>query len=75
MDLVRLSEVFDVKNGHGLELNSQETCPEKEHAFISRTSNNNGVVECIKKPKNIEPFPKGLMTCAVSGNGVRSTFI
>ncbi|OIV40668.1 restriction endonuclease subunit S [Flavobacterium johnsoniae] len=74
--MVELKEIFDVQYGHSLELNKQEICDGTNGiAFVSRKSGDNGISAFIKRISNIEPAPAGELTCALSGNGVLSTFI
>lgn len=43
--------------------------------FVSRTSQNNGVVAQVDFVDDTIPFPEGLITVALSGNGVCSSFV
>jgi hypothetical protein len=73
---LRLSDIFDVRYGHSLELNRLQICPSDEGvAFVSRKSGDNGIVAYVKRIDGIDPAPAGELTCALSGNGVLSTFI
>jgi hypothetical protein len=72
----KLSNIFDVRYGHSLELNRLQLCsPNEAVAFVSRKSGDNGIVAYVKKIDGLEPAPPGELTCALSGNGVLSTFI
>jgi hypothetical protein len=73
---LKLSKVFDVRYGHSLELNRLQICPDSEGiAFVSRKSGDNGIAAYVKKIDDVEPAHAGELTCALSGNGVLSTFI
>ncbi|NMM40953.1 restriction endonuclease subunit S [Pseudoalteromonas arctica] len=74
--MVELKDIFDVQYGHSLELNRLEECESNEGvAFISRKSGDNGVAAYVKELSKVTPAPAGELTCALSGNGVLSTFI
>lgn len=77
MKLVPISEIFKIQHGNSLELNrlEQVTPSQSSIAFISRKMNDNGIAAYVKALPNLEPFPAGIITCALSGNGVLSTFI
>jgi hypothetical protein len=73
---LKLLDIFDVRYGHSLELNRLKICPAAEGvAFVSRKSGDNGIVAYVKRIPDIDPAPAGELTCALSGNGVLSTFI
>lgn len=74
--MVELNKIFDVQYGHSLELNKLEKCSSSEGiAFVSRKSGENGIAAFVKEIPEIAPAPSGELTCALSGNGVLSTFI
>jgi hypothetical protein len=76
MDLIKVSEIFDIRYGHSLELNRLEQVPSAEGIpFVSRKSGDNGIAAYVKEIAEIEPAPAGELTCALSGNGVLSTFV
>lgn len=71
-----VSELFDVEYGHSLELNRLKLAdPGTGIAFVSRSTRNNGVVAYVEPIAGIEPAPAGELTCALSGNGILSTFL
>ncbi len=78
MKTVQLNTLFSVEYGNSLELNGLEICktsdPDKIN-FVSRTRENNGISAYVKLIEDIEPFEKGLITVAGSGNSVLETFI
>jgi hypothetical protein len=72
----RLDSIFDVKYGHSLELNRLEIVgADVGIPFVSRKMKDNGVAAYVKPVAGIEPYKAGELTCALSGNGVLSTFI
>jgi len=72
----RVDELFDVQYGHSLELNRLElTAPADGIRFISRKMRDNGIAAYVRRLSDVEPNPGGQLTCALSGNGVLSTFI
>lgn len=71
----RVSELFDVRYGHSLELNRLIiTSSEIGIPFVSRKSGDNGIAAYVERIPDIEPNPGGELTCALSGN-VLSSFI
>jgi hypothetical protein len=74
--MVELQEIFEIKYGHSLSLNKlEEVSPNEGIAFVSRKSGDNGISAFVKKLDDTEPAPAGELTCALSGNGVLSTFV
>src|SRR3982751_4147228 len=71
----KISDLFDVRYGHSLELNRLKRCGPEGIPFVSRKSGDNGIAAYVKPIDGIEPNPAGELTCALSGNGVLSTFI
>jgi hypothetical protein len=72
----KVSDIFEVRYGHSLELNRLTKSDSQERiAFVSRTTRNNGVVAYVEPVPGIEPAPAGELTCALSGNGILSTFL
>jgi hypothetical protein len=72
----KISQIFSVKYGINLELNSlQETSVSDPDgiAFVARTSENNGVTAYVK-PTEDTPQPSGTITVA-GGGSVLSTFV
>lgn len=73
--MIKVSELFDVRYGHSLELNRLTiTSKAKGIPFISRKMGDNGVAAYVERIPNLDPNPAGELTCALSG-GVLSTFI
>ena len=71
--MVRLDEIFEIKNGNSLELLN---CEEIENGmpFISRTSANNGMVARIKQNDYVDPMEPFCITVALGGS-VLSSFL
>jgi hypothetical protein len=73
--LISLNKIFDIEYGNGFSFNKMiANSAESNISFVARTSKNNGVVGNVVKHKDIEPFPAGLLTVAVSGS-VLETFL
>lgn len=70
----RLDELFDLRYGHSLELNSlvQVVAPEGVN-FVSRAMGNNGVTARVLT--TAEPARPGELSVALGGNGVLSSFV
>lgn len=76
MKLVKVIDLFEVKNGNGFELINMEEVQTKESNscnFISRTEKNNGISARVEL-NEIEPFSANTITVAVGGS-VLSTFV
>jgi hypothetical protein len=74
--MTTVGDLFDVRYGHSLELNRLETCSASQGiAFVSRKSGDNGVAAYVRPLPDVQPAGAGQLTCALSGNGVLSTFI
>ena len=72
-----LSELFEVVYGHSLELNRLTPLSREEGgiAFVSRKMGDNGISAYVATVDGVSPAPAGELTCALSGNGVLSTFL
>lgn len=74
MITVPLSEIFDIRYGHSLELNRLKLAnPEKGFAFISRKTGDNGISAYVEPIASVEPAEAGEISCALGGNGVLTT--
>lgn len=69
---MKVADIFDVKYGTNLELNSLKKTTKDGINFVSRTSKNNGVSAKVKRIAEIEPLPAGLITVAASGSVMES---
>lgn len=71
-----VSDLFDVRYGHSLELNALTLCSASEGvAFVSRQVGHNGISAYVAPIENLEPAPAGDISCALGGNGVLTTYI
>lgn len=73
---MKVSEIFEVRYGHSLELNrlTHVLAPEGVN-FVSRAMTNNGVTARVTVPADVTPGEAGELSVALSGNGVLSTFV
>lgn len=74
---VPLGDLFDVRYGHSLELNRLKRISREQGGipFVSRKMGDNGIAAYVEPNPNIVPAPAGELSCALSGNGVLSTFL
>lgn len=73
---VPVSEIFDVRYGHSLELNSlEQSSSQGGVAFVSRQRGRNGISAYVAPIDDLEPAPAGDISCALGGNGVLTTYI
>jgi|CXWL01.1.fsa_nt_gi hypothetical protein len=75
MKLMKVSEIFDVRYGHSLELNRLKQVGPEGIPFVSRQMGNNGISAFVEPIPGVDPAPAGELSCALSGNGILSTFI
>jgi hypothetical protein len=75
--MIPLSKLFEISYGHSLELNRLKLLNHEDGgvAFVSRKMGDNGISAYVELIKGIDPAPSGELTCALSGNGVLSTFL
>lgn len=76
IELVRVQDIFDVRYGHSLELNRLQLLSRELGGipFVSRKMGDNGIAAYVAPILGVEPAPAGELSCALSGNGVLSTF-
>src|SRR3989338_799501 len=77
MNLVKVSDLFDVKYGVNLELINLNEVPQRSKeaiCFVSRTENNNGVSAFVEKNNDVKPISSGTLTVA-GGGSVLATFL
>lgn len=77
MNLIKVSDLFEVKYGVNLELINLDESPQKSEGvvcFVSRTENNNGVSAFVKKVEDVKPISAGTLTVA-GGGSVLATFL
>ena len=68
MKLVPLNTLFDIKYGNQFDLYKLDISDECEINFVSRTSQNLGVLCKVCQYKNVEPYPAGLITVTLGGS-------
>jgi hypothetical protein len=74
--LIKVSEIFDIKYGVNLELINLEQCKSSDAnaiAFVSRSEKNNGVSAFVEKLLDVEPNSAHTLSVAGSGS-VLATF-
>jgi len=75
MKLVSLDTIFDIKYGNQFDLNKLESDRDSTINFVSRSSQNLGVVCKVHPYKNTEPFQAGLITVTLGGTYLLSSFV
>lgn len=74
--MIKVSDLFNVHYGHSLELNKlnqvERNCG---IPFVSRVNGNNGISAYVEYIKDTPPISGNVLTCALGGNGVMSTFL
>lgn len=71
MNLIKVSDIFEVRYGVNLELNKLELDPNGIN-FVSRTAKNNGVSAKVKLVPNVDPIEAGVITVAGGGSVMES---
>jgi len=73
----KLSELFDLRYGHSLELNRMKLSDSQNGiAFVSRKNRNNGVSAYVEPVEGLAPAAPGELTVALGGQGgALSTFL
>lgn len=71
---MKVSDLFYIYQGNSLELINMEISSDSDINFVSRTSENNGVIAKVCEIRNRVPFKSGLITVALGGS-VLSTFV
>lgn len=75
MKLVPLNTIFDIQYGNQFDLYKLDIDADSGINFISRSSQNLGVVCKVAKHNFIEPFPAGLITVTLGGTYLLSSFV
>lgn len=74
--LVALNQIFDIRYGNQLDLNKLEQIKGRAGInFVSRISNNSGVICKVLRYKNTKPFNKGCITVTLGGTYLLSAFV
>lgn len=72
--IMKISDVFVLHQGNGLELYNMTISENSDINFVSRTAQNNGVVAKVQRDDRIAPFSAGFITVALGGS-VLSSFV
>lgn len=72
--MTRIDKIFRVRPGNKLDFGKM-TIQSDGIAFVSRTSQNNGVVGFVEEINGTKPFPAGLITVSLGGTYVLSSFV
>jgi hypothetical protein len=73
---VPVSDLFDVRYGHSLELNRLTRASTVDGiAFVSRKMGDNGISAFVEPIPGLDPAPVGDISCALGGNGVLTTHL
>lgn len=74
MNLVPLNTIFEIEYGNQFDLNKMDF-EEADINFVSRSSQNLGVVAKVAKYLDTEPYPLGLITVTLGGTYLLSSFV
>src|SRR3989344_9458430 len=74
MKLVPLNSIFDIEYGNQFDLYKMDF-EDPEISFVSRSSQNLGVVTRVSKSIDVEPYPAGLITVTLGGTYLLSSFV
>ncbi|MBY0244360.1 MAG: restriction endonuclease subunit S [Sphingobacteriaceae bacterium] len=75
MKLVELNKIFNVHYGNQFDLYRLETNELSDINFVSRSSQNLGVVSKVSMFNEVEPFSAGLITVTLGGTYLLSSFV
>lgn len=75
--MVEINEIFDIQYGNQFDISKMEILEDDKSGinFISRNSNNNGLVAKVSSYKGIKPFEGGLITVTMGGTYLLASFI
>ena len=72
--MVKVSDLFDVRDGHSLELNRLEQCAASDGIpFVSRKSGDNGIAAYVKEIPDVRPATARQLTCALRADAKITT--
>jgi len=71
---MKVKDLFDVCQGNSFELMNMELSDNSDINFVSRTSQDNGVVAQVSEDDKVKPFSSGCITVALGGS-VLSSFV
>ena len=74
MEPVPLSKIFDIKYGNQFDLNKMEFDVDGIN-FVSRTSQNLGIVAKVTRYKDVDPYSAGKITVTLGGTYLLSAFV
>lgn len=74
MNLIPLNTIFEIEYGNQFDLNKMDF-EEADINFVSRSSQNLGVVAKVAKHLDTEPYPLGLITVTLGGTYLLSSFV
>lgn len=75
MELIALNKIFNIQYGNQFDLYKLQIDDSSNINFVSRSSQNLGVVAKVLKFKDVDPFPAGLITVTLGGTYLLSSFI
>lgn len=75
MNLVPLNKIFDVRYGNQFDLYKLESDENSDINFVSRSSQNLGVICKVSTYNDTKSFPAGLITVTLGGTYLLSSFI
>lgn len=74
--MVRINTIFHIEYGNQFDLSKMEYSHSSNAIdFISRNSNNNGLVAKVAKYNDIEPYQAGLITVTMGGSYLLASFV
>jgi hypothetical protein len=71
---MKIKDMFYLYSGNDFELKNMDTSENSNTNFVSRTSQNNGVVAKVSMFDGVQPFKSGMITVALGGS-VLSSFV
>jgi hypothetical protein len=71
----KLSDLFYIYYGNKFDLNKMRLVPSGGIHFVGRSSENHGVSAIVAKLSGIEPYAAGLITVALGGTKLLSSFV
>lgn len=72
---MKVNDIFNLIPGNSFELIDMGKGENANINFVARASTHNGVTGVVDEVPGCKPFPAGLLTVALSGNGVCSSFV
>ncbi len=75
MKLVKLSDIFKVSYGTKFDMNKMQESDSTGIAFVSRSSNNNGIVGYVEPYNDVKPLEAGCITVTLGGSYVLAAFL